>query len=168
MTKLFAKIRKNYIKLAFSSFFCIFVVVKYALKHIITSLTLVCFLTATNGLSLIEHYCSVKKKSFLFLIADNATCDVHSCTPIDEQSCCSHEHTTDCCQNFNHFAKLDVDYFSTQNNIDVDCPVVQCRRCCPYCSTFSSALLASIVCDFSEYVGLPEQLLIKRTTELLL
>lgn len=155
----------------FSSFIRNFVVVKCVLmlsifKHIATSVTLVCFLTATNGLNLIEHHCSAKNKSFLFLIAQNANCDAHCCSP---KACCSHKHTKDCCENINHFTQLDADFFSTSNDLKTDtCPVfyishlfhaesVACPNCnSPHCSIFSSD------------IGLSMQLRIKQTTEFLL
>jgi len=157
--------------LFFSFFFSNFVAVKYVpmqfiFKHIVTCITLVCFLTATNGLNLIEHYCSAKNKSFLFLMAQNANCDSHSCSP---EACCSHEHTSDCCQNISHFTQLDVDFFSTHHDLKIDsCPVfyivdlfsiknVACKNCCSlHCSIFLSD------------IGLSIQLRIKQTTEFLL
>ena len=135
-------------------------------KHITTTITLVCFLTATNGLNLIEHYCSAKNKSFLFLMAQNANCDAHSCSP---EACCSHEHTSDCCENFKHFTQLDVDFFSTHHDLKITAyPIfyisyllntgfVTCPNCCSLdCSVFLSD------------IGLSQQLLIKQTTEFLL
>jgi len=155
--------------LLFSFFFRTFAVVKYVFKHIITCLTLVCFLTATNGLSLVEHYCSAKGKSYIFLFTQDPGCEDHRCAPKpDEEACCSHEDTTDCCQNFNHFKKLVADYFSTQYDTKIiDCPVFYveylsagyliCSKCCSF-----------QCCDFLNDVGKSQQLLIKRTTEFLL
>jgi len=143
--------------------------VKYVFKHIATCLTLVCFLTATNGLSLVEHYCSAKGKSYIFLFTQDPDCEDHKCAPKgEEQACCTHEHTTDCCQNFNHFTKLDADYFSTHHDVKItDCPVfyiehlntenLTCSKCCSF-----------HCCDFWSDVGKSLHLLIKQVTELLL
>ena len=143
---------------------------KLAFKHIITVVTLACFLVATNGLSLVEHYCSAQEKSFLFLFSQDPDCEDHKCgQKVEEQACCVHEHTTDCCQNFNIFLKLVADYFSTHHDAkSTNCPMFIVERsfglenlCCPSCYCHFSS-------DFSDDVGPLEQLLTKRTTELLL
>jgi hypothetical protein len=152
-----------------SFFFRIFVAVKYIFKHIITCITLVCFLTATNGLSLVEHYCSSQEKSYIFLFTQDPDCEDHKCAPkAEEQTCCVHEHTTDCCQNISKFFKLVVDFFSTSHDIkNTTCPIFFVEHfsaenwCLPNCQ-------CHFFCDFSEDVGLPERLLIKQTAELLL
>jgi len=152
-----------------SYFFRTFVVMKCIFTHIITSLTLVCFLTATNGLSLVEHYCSSQGKSYIFLFTQNPDCEDHKCAEKpEEQTCCTHEHTTDCCQNFNHFAKLVADYFSTTNDVKTEkCPIfyvdylnTECLVCPNCCS--------ANCCDFERDVGISTHLLIKQVTELLL
>jgi hypothetical protein len=152
-----------------SFFIRIFVAVKYIFTHIITLITLACFLTATNGLSLVEHYCSSQEKSYVFFFNQNPDCDDHKCSekPV-EQTCCEHEHTTDCCENFNKFLKLDLDYFSSHHDIkNTDCPIFYVKHfntenCCPLnceCRFFS---------NFSDDVGISKHLLIKQKTELLL
>jgi hypothetical protein len=134
-------------------------------KHIATSFALVCFLTATNGLSLVEHYCSHQKKSYVFLFTQNPNCDDHN---TERQSCCSYEETTGCCQNFSKFFKLIADYFSSQSDTEIDCPVFCVEHSFNTSKTALLALPIQRVCAFPEDVGLPEQLLIKQTTELLL
>ena len=143
---------------------------KCILKHIIACITLVSFLTATNGLSLVEHYCSNQNKSYVFWLTSEPDCEDHKCAekPV-EQTCCEHEHTTDCCQNINHFAKLDADYFSTFYDVKhTSCPVFYVEH------LFDNENLCHSNCechfnhDFSDEVGLLEQLLIKQITELLL
>jgi len=142
--------------------------VKLIFKHIVTTFVLVCFLTATNGLSLVEHYCSSQNKSFIFWLNQNPDCRTAPCSKVDKGLCCADEKTSDCCKNINRYVKLAVDYFSSQNDTDLDCPIVECRRGCSYCGTFFVALSTSKIYNFPEDFGLPEQLLIKQTTELLL
>jgi hypothetical protein len=135
------------------------------IKHIATFFALVCFLTATNGLSLVEHYCSHQKKSYVFLFTQNPNCNDHNA---EKHSCCSHEETTDCCQNFNKFFKLIADYFSSHSDTNTDCPVFTVEHSFNISKATLSALSVLQVCAYSKNVGLPERLLIKQTTELLL
>lgn len=143
-----------------------YVPMRFIFKHITTCITLVCFLTATNGLNLIEHYCSAKNKSFLFLMAQNANCDVHCCSP---ETCCSHKHTSDCCENFNHFTILDVDFALTSNHLKIE--IYPTFYIADFCSGKSDACLncktTHCVDSYSD-VGIYEQLRIKKITELLL
>ncbi len=144
---------------------------KPVLKHIITSLTLACFLLATNGLSLVEHYCSSQKTSHVFWFTQNPGCG--NCAEHHEESCCEHEqceHTepSDCCQNTNKFLKLIADYFSSSNDTHTDCPFFIVETHFDIEKTALSVLSMSYMDAFSEDVGLSEQLLIKRTTEFLL
>ena len=133
-------------------------------KHIATTITLICFLTATNGLNLIEHRCSTKNQSFLFLLSQNASCDVDCCL---EDACCSE--VLDCCENINHFTQLDADFFSTQHDFKTEtCPIFYLSHLffappatCPHCGTLHCA-------DFLGNAGVPVQLRIKQTTEFLL
>ena len=155
--------------LYFSFFCCNFVVLKSMLmqlvfKHIATTITLICFLTATNGLNLIEHRCSTKNQSFLFLLSQNASCDVDCCL---DGACCSG--VLDCCENINHFTQLDADFFSTQHDFGTDtCPIFYLSHVlfappatCPHCGTLQCA-------DFLGNTGVSVQLRIKQTTEFLL
>jgi len=135
-------------------------------KHIATTITLLCFLTATNGLNLTEHYCSTKNKSLLFLMAHNAVCDAHCCP---SELCCSNEHTSDCCKNISHFTQLNVDFFSIHHDLRTEiCPVFYLSHLflappatCPHCGSLHCSA-------FSRDIGVSVQLQIKKTTEFLL
>ncbi|MCL2681880.1 MAG: hypothetical protein FWE63_00165 [Bacteroidales bacterium] len=138
-------------------------------KHSFTSFSLVCFLAATNGLSLVEHYCSYQKESYVYWFVQNPDCSDHTCAPVEKESCCSHEETTACCQNFNKFFKLVADYFSTHNDVKTaNYPIFHVEHlfnaenlACPNCRSLHC-------CGFSSDVGISNHLLIKQTTEFLL
>jgi hypothetical protein len=144
--------------------------VKYIFKHIITPVTLICFLTATNGLSLVEHYCSSQEKSYVFFFDQDPNCDDHKCAAkADEQACCVHEHTTDCCQNINKFFKLDVDSFSTHHDVKyANYPIFYIENSLNIENVCHRNCQCRFYDNFLEDVGLPEWLLIKQATELLL
>ena len=135
-------------------------------KHIATTITLICFLTATNGLNLTEHYCSTKSKSLLFLMAHNAVCDAHCCP---SELCCSHEHTPDCCIDISHFTQIDAGFFSTQHDLRTEtCPIFYISylflappATCPNCGALHCS-------SFLSNVGISLQLRMKQTTEFLL
>jgi len=141
-------------------------------KHIVTFVTLVCFLSATNGLSLVEHYCSVKGKNYWLLFAQNPTCDdVHSCSP----TCCSHEHSSDCCENIPHLKQLDTDFVSSKYNLKIGiCPVLDFSNLSNSLFNNLSNLsnVGSAVCLKSGFlesnIRLSKTILIKQTTEFLL
>jgi hypothetical protein len=134
---------------------------------------LICFLTSTTGLNLIEHYCSSKERSYVFLFAQPG-CDDHDCAPVEEKQscpsndCCSDEETTSCCQDFSKFIKLVADYFSNHSKTNTDCPVFVVEHSFDVKKVAFSVLSDWHVCVFCEDVGMQGGLLIKRTTELLL
>ncbi|MDR2907173.1 MAG: hypothetical protein LBU91_04190 [Bacteroidales bacterium] len=143
---------------------------KRVLTSIITSLILASFLLATNGLSLVQHYCSAQNQSQVFLFSQDADCS--NCENHHEQSChedlCSHAEASDCCKNTNQFIKLIADYFSSSNDTDTDCPIFNIE----HSSTLENLKIAELPNAYlrliAEDVGVPEQLLIKQTTEFLL
>jgi hypothetical protein len=111
----------------------------------------------------------LQEKSYVFFFNQDPDCDDHKCAPKpDEEACCTHEHTTDCCQNINHFAKLIADYLSTHHDVKhTTCPIFYAEHlfienCCPQnCE-------CRFLDNFLDDVGLLKHLLIKQKTELLL
>ena len=137
--------------------------------HIAAWIALTCFLTSTTGLNLVEHYCSLKDKSFVFWFDQNPTCADHRCAPkADAEACCKHECSPDCCQNFNLFIKLDEYLLAHHDVKNISCPIFIVNR------SFNIENLCHSSCEcrfsdgFSDDIGLPKHLLIKRITELLL
>ena len=58
------------------------------------------------GMSFVEHYCSKKEKSYVFLFKNNPDCNDHN---TDQNACCSHEHNKECCKNIKHHKKFDFE-----------------------------------------------------------
>ena len=144
---------------------------KIVFRNITAIIALTCFLASTTGLNLVEHYCSFKEKSFVFFFDQNPSCEDHGCNSnnTDDEDCCTHKHTPDCCQNLNKFLKLEADYLTAHSDVKImSCPMFIVERlfnaenrCCLSCECLS-------LYNFSENVGPLKQLLVKQTTELLL
>jgi len=143
---------------------------KIVFRNITAIIALTCFLASTTGLNLVEHYCSFKEVSFVFFFDQNPTCEDHGCSSkTQEDACCTHEHTPECCKNLNKFLKLEVDYLTTQHDVkNINCPIFIVERPFNIENRCHTNCECHFLYDLSEDVGPLKQLLFKRTTELLL